>query len=256
MACNEACDQTIKSEVEIGMRQKHSKRRHFRKNKRECNTWHTSHALPQPFGDSSQYNWFWENYYNALEWQERHQVAYWKSRSIALEYENTLLHQYVQRLVCNDENPGYFTKQKHVPKIPTSHSVSSSKGKKWNMKQQATPNGNSKEQEIREDSNQDEFEFEVTEEMMDFFEQSIRHKMELKEEREAERKKAEKEKGFDDAGLPPRKQIGLQRTEEMKLMYGEAAPMILGMETAMQLSFDRNCDLKQPKLWPNIPLKL
>jgi gem associated protein 8 len=62
--------------------------------------------------------------------------------------------------------------------------------------------------------------------------------------------------GFDDAVLPPRKQIGLQRTEEMKLMYGEAAPMILGMETAVQLSFDRNCDLKQPKLWPNIPLKL
>jgi gem associated protein 8 len=62
--------------------------------------------------------------------------------------------------------------------------------------------------------------------------------------------------GSNDAVFPPRKQIGLQRTEEMKVMYGEAAPMILGMETAMQLSFDRNCDLRQPKLWPNIPLKL
>jgi hypothetical protein len=62
--------------------------------------------------------------------------------------------------------------------------------------------------------------------------------------------------GSDHAVLPPRKQVGLQRTEEMKLMYGEAAPMILGMETAMQLSFDRNCDLRQPKLWPNIPFKL
>jgi gem associated protein 8 len=57
-------------------------------------------------------------------------------------------------------------------------------------------------------------------------------------------------------GLPPQKQVGLQRTQAMKLMYGEAAPMILGMETAMQLSFDRNCDLRQPKLWPNIPLKM
>jgi gem associated protein 8 len=60
----------------------------------------------------------------------------------------------------------------------------------------------------------------------------------------------------DHAVLLPRQQVGLQRTQEMKLMYGEAAPMILGMETAMQLSFDRNCDLRQPKLWPNIPLKL
>jgi gem associated protein 8 len=42
----------------------------------------------------------------------------------------------------------------------------------------------------------------------------------------------------------------------MQLMYGKAAPMILGMETAMQLSFDRNCDLRQPKLWPHIPLRL
>jgi hypothetical protein len=62
--------------------------------------------------------------------------------------------------------------------------------------------------------------------------------------------------GSNDAVFPPLNQIGLRRTKEMKLMYGEAAPMILGMETAMQLSFDRSCDLRQPKLWPNIPLKL
>jgi gem associated protein 8 len=42
----------------------------------------------------------------------------------------------------------------------------------------------------------------------------------------------------------------------MQLMYGKASPMILGMETAMQLSFDRNCDLRQPKLWPHIALRL
>lgn len=62
--------------------------------------------------------------------------------------------------------------------------------------------------------------------------------------------------GSDDAALLPRKQVGLQRTQEMQLMYGKASPMILGMETAMQLSFDRNCDLRQPKLWPHIPLRL
>jgi hypothetical protein len=178
MACNEACDQTIKPKAQLGMRPKHPKRKKFRKNKRECNTWHTSHSLPQPFGDTSQCNWFWENYYNALGWQERHQVAYWKSRSIALEYENTLLHQYL-RQICNDENQGYFKVQKHISKIPTSCSVSSPRGKKWSMKQQANRNNSSKKQEKREDSNQDEFEFQVTEEMMDFFEQSIRHKMEL-----------------------------------------------------------------------------
>jgi hypothetical protein len=62
--------------------------------------------------------------------------------------------------------------------------------------------------------------------------------------------------GSDNSVLLPQMQVGRERSEEMKLMYGEAAPMILGMETAMQLSFNRNCDLKQPKPWPNIPLKL
>lgn len=42
----------------------------------------------------------------------------------------------------------------------------------------------------------------------------------------------------------------------MKKLYGEDAAKILAMETAMQLTFDRNCDLKQPKYWPVIPLKL
>ncbi|KAJ9587772.1 hypothetical protein L9F63_018798 [Diploptera punctata] len=60
----------------------------------------------------------------------------------------------------------------------------------------------------------------------------------------------------DDTVLPPQKQVGAERNEQMQLLYGKATPMIMGMETAMQLSFDRNRDLKQPKLWPNIPLKL
>lgn len=42
----------------------------------------------------------------------------------------------------------------------------------------------------------------------------------------------------------------------MKKLYGKDAAKILAMETAMQLNFDRNCDLKQPKYWPVIPLKL
>jgi gem associated protein 8 len=126
-------------------------------------------------GDSSQYNWFWENYYSALEWQERHQVAYWRSRSIALEYENNLLHQYVQSLVCNDGNPSYSTVPKHHSKTSSNRDVHSPREKKCNTNKQlrSEPSGN------KEHDPDEEFEFLVTEEMMDFFEQSIRHKMEL-----------------------------------------------------------------------------
>ena len=56
--------------------------------------------------------------------------------------------------------------------------------------------------------------------------------------------------------LPPAERPGVKRTSEMKLLYGNGAAMIHGMETAMQLTFDRNCDIKQPKLWPQLPLNI
>lgn len=55
---------------------------------------------------------------------------------------------------------------------------------------------------------------------------------------------------------PPLERPGERRGAEMKKLYGEDAAKILAMEAAMQLTFDRNCDLKQPKYWPVIPLKL
>ncbi|MEE6522229.1 hypothetical protein FKM82_020667 [Ascaphus truei] len=55
---------------------------------------------------------------------------------------------------------------------------------------------------------------------------------------------------------PPSERPGERRVAEMKKLYGEDAAKIQGMETAMQLNFDRHCDKKQPKYWPIIPLKL
>ncbi|KAI8505475.1 gem (nuclear organelle) associated protein 8, partial [Branchiostoma belcheri] len=54
----------------------------------------------------------------------------------------------------------------------------------------------------------------------------------------------------------PAQQPGQQRKAEMKLLYGARAAVIHGLETAMQMEFDASCDLRQPKLWPTIPLKL
>lgn len=55
---------------------------------------------------------------------------------------------------------------------------------------------------------------------------------------------------------PPAERPGERRVAEMEKLYGDEAAKILAMETAMQLIFDRNCDKKQPKYWPIIPLKL
>ena len=54
----------------------------------------------------------------------------------------------------------------------------------------------------------------------------------------------------------PTERPGFKRTQEMKMLYGKGAAMIHGMETAMQLTFDRYVDLHQPKLWPHLPLNI
>lgn len=54
----------------------------------------------------------------------------------------------------------------------------------------------------------------------------------------------------------PKERPGVRRTFEMKQLYGIDAAKIHGMETAMQLTFDRNCDRLQPKLWPIMPFKI
>ena len=54
---------------------------------------------------------------------------------------------------------------------------------------------------------------------------------------------------------PPLEKPGERRQAEMKGLYGDSAPKILAMEAAVQMSFDKYCDEKQPKYWPVIPLK-
>ena len=48
-----------------------------------------------------------------------------------------------------------------------------------------------------------------------------------------------------------------EKTKAYEKLYGPShAPRIQAMETAMQLQFSRNCDRFQPKLWPNMPLRM
>ena len=54
----------------------------------------------------------------------------------------------------------------------------------------------------------------------------------------------------------PTERPGSKRTSEMRLLYGKGAAMIHGMETALQMNFDRNLDVLQPSLWPNMPFRV
>ncbi|XP_060568027.1 gem-associated protein 8-like [Ruditapes philippinarum] len=114
----------------------------------------------------------------------------------------------------------------------------------------------------------EEFQMEISQDMIDFFAKTQAHRKERDEARKAEK---------DDEGVEPehinvenvkvtetraptveapKERPGAKRTAEMKLLYGKGAPMIHGMETALQMTYDRNVDLKQPKTWPNMPLRV
>ncbi|KAK7503845.1 hypothetical protein BaRGS_00004968 [Batillaria attramentaria] len=101
--------------------------------------------------------------------------------------------------------------------------------------------------------------------MLDFFAHTHKHRLEREARKKSEKTKKEetlvnieevrsdqKERTVE----APREQPGSRRTAEMRLLYGKGAAMIHGMETALQMNFDRNLDVRQPKPWPNMPFKV
>lgn len=42
---------------------------------------------------------FWSNYQNAQGWYLKHQMAYWRAKAIASEYENQYLHWFIHQMV-------------------------------------------------------------------------------------------------------------------------------------------------------------
>ena len=43
---------------------------------------------------------------------------------------------------------------------------------------------------------------------------------------------------------------------EMKQLFGSQAEKVLGLESAMQLQFDKLCDKYKPRLWPVLPFNM
>lgn len=60
----------------------------------------------------------------------------------------------------------------------------------------------------------------------------------------------------DKKNVVPKEPIGKNRLKEMEKIYGDMAPKIMGMETAMELNYQRHAEKGSHIYWPNIPLKL
>lgn len=243
-------------------------------------------SVPVPCMDMPGCRWFWDNYNKCLDWQEKHQLAYYKARVTALEVENNLLHNQMLHLaeqndqlmvqnhrLVNGVNPGslldsysfYDRHQEYVQPYTHVHMDYYNNGIQQSAEQMNVCSDNSSDNgddNIRDGDDDTDLNFELCEEYLKYMEISYRHKMEMKKLNE---KNDEKKQGTD--GVSDKKKVSgskcdnvrtlykkEERLKEMSLLYGEAAPKIHAMETALQLVFNKNADSLQPTLWPNIAL--
>lgn len=104
---------------------------------------------------------------------------------------------------------------------------------------------------------------EITEELRQYFAQTERHREERRRQQQLDAQRLDDYVNADHdlyystrrSVDPPSERPGERRQAEMKRLYGDSAAKIQAMEAAVQLSFDKHCDRKQPKYWPVIPLK-
>ncbi|KAJ8003485.1 hypothetical protein DPEC_G00148800 [Dallia pectoralis] len=193
------------------------------------------------------YSRYWQHYQQAMNWHQRHRQAYKKAWEAA--YGPLYPGQYPSAPQRYADWHGAESGRRKTEDPVEGHGEDTNEG------------GSDSDSEIECDVSN----MEITEELRQYFAQTERHKEELKKQQQLE----EEQQGpyvladqdmhrvsCRSSALPPSERPGERRGAEMKKLYGVDAAKIQGMETAMQLTFDRNCDRKQPKYWPVIPLKL
>ncbi|XP_053160960.1 gem-associated protein 8 isoform X2 [Hemicordylus capensis] len=227
-------------------------------------------SMPQdeaPWYSQKVYARYWKHYNQAMEWMHRHKNAYRKA-----------MESFYNQSFCPPENHPRVRYPDWDGKFwrtgPYSLYTQSIRPRCTPRPQPAPRNSRREaaERDSETDENSDDEEaieydlsnMEITEELRQYFEQTEKHREELRKQQQLE---AEHQEMYVDAdhdlhlstgrsAQPPAEKPGERRMAEMKKLYGVGASKIQAMETTMQLSFDRNCDKKQPKYWPIIPLKL
>ncbi|NXA11570.1 GEMI8 protein, partial [Sapayoa aenigma] len=232
----------------------------------------------EPWYSHKVYARYWKHYDFAMRWMRRHQRAYRK----AMEAFYHLSWQ------PSAASPSSHYSDWDGSDLPHSQNYSShcqphGRARYHGGAQQGTGAHQEREDadensEVEEDAESDsemeegsesegEIEYdlsnmEITEELRQFFAETERHREELRRQQQLEAEdpyvEADQDlhKRTERSVEPPTERPGERRMAEMKKLYGAEADKIQAMEAAMQLIFDKNCDTKQPKYWPIIPLKL
>lgn len=170
----------------------------------------------------------------------RHSITWWRSRCVALEHENKLLRDKVRLLA---QRRGYRDTRENGYRAEDDDDADDDED-----------DNAAGENHVELDTDREDLEFTVTEDMLNFFEMSERHKQEMR--RKYGSRTAREEENPEGTPFVSAAERTRARKEEAALLYGDAGPKILAMETALQSTVERYEDTTNPQYWPNIPLKL
>uniref|UniRef100_A0A674IRM7 Gem nuclear organelle associated protein 8 n=1 Tax=Terrapene triunguis TaxID=2587831 RepID=A0A674IRM7_9SAUR len=212
-------------------------------------------STPRPWYNQQVYARYWKHYNQAMHWMYKHKNAYRKAMESFYHLSWYPSETFPSSRYSDWDGARYPSWPQQYPGAHCSSGVSKDMGRDSEME---------KDSESEEEIECDLSNMEITEELRQYFAQTEAHRQELRKQQQLE---AEHQAMYVEADhdlhlttrrsvQPPAERPGERRMAEMKKLYGVGASKIQAMETAMQLAFDRNCDKKQPKYWPVIPLKL
>ncbi|CAG9579030.1 unnamed protein product [Danaus chrysippus] len=173
-----------------------------------------------------------ENFTFAATWQLKQQVAFWKARAKALEYENGVLHDVIRRNQC-------------AVKSNTCTDDDGSSDENNHSEQEDAQTDNA----MVEDNEDDEFE--VSEQFITFLTANAKYKEDAKRERE--RLKAQSEAENQENITEEIQESAQENMDRMRNLYGDKWQRISALEMSLLTNFIQECDQNKPSYWPNIP---
>ncbi|XP_019781159.1 gem-associated protein 8 [Delphinus delphis] len=214
---------------------------------------------------------YWQHYHQAMAWMRCHQNAYrkamescfmspWYSSAMGLP-QSAYAKEGRRPQSCYEHPPASWDSH---------HSHSHAGGRGPHPRGREEPAWYAEEEKEKESESDDGgiecdvSNMEITEELRQYFAQTERHQEERRRQQQLDAARLNDYVNADHdlyrdtrrrSVLPPAERPGERRRAEMRHLYGASAAKIQAMEAAVQLSFDKHCDRKQPKYWPVIPLK-
>ncbi|CAH2077015.1 unnamed protein product, partial [Iphiclides podalirius] len=187
-----------------------------------------------------------ENFTVAATWQLKHQIAYWKAKAKALEYENEILHEIIRK---NNFVDNVSIDKRKTPDETETHVN--------NLGQWTETYEDSQEGDIYEDSqyyenceDDQEDELEVSEEFIQFLTANAKYKEDARRERERLRARVQAEESLQ---REPQETTE-EKQAKLKELYGSHWQRISALEIALQSQFIHDVDKDKAIYWPNVPL--